>query len=74
MTHFLLTYDRDAQRTLSIKHFDVPADALAAYASEERDAFLQGDRLEVVLFGADSEDQLRVSHARYFETADPAFT
>ena len=70
MTHYLVTYDRKRGKTVSLEPFDVPARALAAYSTAEREAFLKGDRYEVVLFGADTEDQLARSHPRYFEPAE----
>ena len=72
MKYFLLVYDRGIQKII---------EGPRPYAFEERDAAL-ADReraisdnivnpnIEVVLLGADSIDELRKTHARYFQTSD----
>ena len=71
MKYFLLVYDRGLQKIL---------DGPRAYAFDHRDRAL-ADReraisdnivnpdIEVVLLGADSVDELRKTHARYFQTS-----
>ena len=64
MTYFLLDYDRDRRRLVSITPIEDSAAALAAYSEAERDAL--GTPHEVVLLGAESERDLRLTHSRYF--------
>lgn len=64
MTYFLLDYDRDQRRLVSITPIEDSAEALAAYSSAEREAL--GTPHEVVLLGAESERDLRLTHSRYF--------
>ena len=65
MNLYLLTYDRKLGRLLSIDKF-----APGEYEHANR-AMLAKERahpdLEVVLLEAASEDQLRLTHRRYFE-------
>ena len=64
MTYFLLDYDRDQRRLVGITPIEDSAEALAAYSEAERKAL--GTRHEVVLLGAESERDLRLTHSRYF--------
>lgn len=65
MKLFLLTYDRKLGRLLGIDEFE-PGE----YVQANR-ALLANERahpdLEVVLLEAASEDQLRLTHRRYFD-------
>ena len=64
MKHFLLDYNRATQELVSITTFDDMAEALTAYSEREGEAL--GTEHEIVLLGADSEDDLRETHSRYF--------
>lgn len=68
MKHFLLDYDRTRRELASITAFEDAAEALAAYA--EREAETLGTTREVVLLGAECEDDLRRTHSRYFVEFD----
>ena len=63
MKYFLVDFDR-AEETAAVTSFDNEAEALAEYSRRERQAF--GTNHEVVLLGAESEDDLHQTHARYF--------
>ena len=64
MKHFVLDYDRAACALVGIGSFGSMAAALAAYAAKERDA--HGTAHEIVMLGAECEDDLRETHPRYF--------
>ena len=64
MKHFLLDYNRATQTLVSITTFEDMGEALAAYSEHEREAL--GTEHEIVLLGAESEDDLRETHSRYF--------
>ena len=66
--HFLITYDHDARRQISMEQFTDDEAAVGAYGDRERE-FEDNPRIEVVLLGADSEDAIRVTHPNYFEEA-----
>ena len=68
MKHFLLDYDRPRRELVSIKAFEDAEEALAAYS--EREAETLGTTHEVVLLGANCEDDLRRTHSRYFVEFD----
>ena len=68
MKHFLLDYDRPGRKLVSIKAFEDAEEALAAYS--EREAETLGTTREVVLLGAECEDDLRRTHSRYFVEFD----
>ena len=63
MTHFLIDYDHDTGG-VTVAPIDDTTEALAAYSKAESEAL--GTSHEVVLLGAESEDDLRKTHARYF--------
>jgi hypothetical protein len=65
MKLFLLTYDRKKGELLGIETFEPGEyeDANRAMLAKER----AHPHLEVVLLEAASEDQLRLTHRRYFE-------
>jgi hypothetical protein len=65
MAHFLLVYDRDAGRLISKQQYAVGADALRARFAAERD-FAGHAGIEIVALSAESEDELLVTHGRYF--------
>ena len=64
MKHFLLDYDRAIHKLVSITTYQDIGEALAAYSEREGEAL--GTKHEVVLLGAESEDDLRETHSRYF--------
>ena len=64
MKHFLLDYNRATQELVSITTFEDVDEALAAYSEHEGEAL--GTEHEIVLLGAESEDDLRETHSRYF--------
>lgn len=68
MKHFLLDYDRPAGKLVCITTFKDVERALVAYSACERRA--HGTSHEIVLLGAESEDELRQTHSRYFYDID----
>lgn len=67
---FLIVYDHDARKQISLEEFRNTAQALKAY-SEREEQFRGNPRMEVVLLGAESIDAIKVTHSNYFEdTAD----
>ena len=65
---FLLTFDHDARKLISLDEFRNTAQALKAY-SEREEQYRNNSRVEVVLLGADSIDAIKVTHSNYFEDA-----
>ncbi len=68
MSHFLIIYDRAAGRLLRQERFDRAADALTARFQAEH--AYSDENIEIVALSAESEDDLRRTHARYFLTLD----
>jgi hypothetical protein len=66
MTYFLLVYDRPAGALLSITTYTDGRSALAARLDEERVRVAEPD-IEIVVLSATSQDELRKTHARYFQ-------
>ena len=67
---FLVTFDHDARKQISLEEFRNTAQALKAY-SEREEQYRDNPRVEVVLLGAESIDAIKVTHSNYFEdTAD----
>jgi hypothetical protein len=70
MPYFLVVYDQHAGELLELTRYEAAErdDALSARFARE---VVERDRsyIEVVLLGAASEDALRRTHARYFQTA-----
>ena len=67
---FLIVYDHDARKQISLEEFRNTAEALKAYGERE-EQYRDNPRLEVVLLGADSVEAIKVTHSNYFEdTAD----
>lgn len=66
---FLIEYDRDQGRIVTIKSFGDPEREAAedARLELELNLNLKGVENEVVLLDAASEDALRRTHRRYFE-------
>jgi len=64
-TYFLVVFDNDAGRRISLTQFDDPEEAVRCYDDVEAE-HLDDSRIEVVLLGAGSEDAIRLTHPRYF--------
>ncbi|MDE0217567.1 MAG: hypothetical protein OXN79_13480 [bacterium] len=68
---FLIAFDHDARKQISLEEFRNTAQALKAY-SEREEQYRDNPRVEVVLLGAESIDAIKVTHSNYFDaTADP---
>jgi hypothetical protein len=70
--HFLIVYDLQESQTVRIDEFGSDSRrATGAYAEAEEAYRDRGDsdRFEIVLVGADSLDTIRVTHSRYFDSA-----
>jgi len=65
MTHFLLVYDRDAGQLLRKEVFVNSSDAMQARFRAESE-FAGRREIEVVALDAESEEELRRTHGRYF--------
>jgi hypothetical protein len=63
---FLITFDHDARRQISLDIFRDTDKALKAY-SEREAQYRDNSRVEVVLLGADSIEAIKVTHSNYFE-------
>lgn len=70
MPYFLLVYDQHAGRLLQLTRYETDDRDRALSARFAREV-VERDRshIEVVLLGAESEEALRRTHARYFQTA-----
>ena len=69
---FLITFDHDSRKQISLEEFRNTAQALKAY-SEREEQYRDHSRVEVVLLGADSIDAIKVTHSNYFEDTADAF-
>ena len=69
---FLIEYNRDEGRLVSLKRFDESSRRNAEQARLDLEIQLnaQGINHEVVLLEAATEEALRRTHRRYFETLD----
>lgn len=65
MANFLLVYDRDAGRLLRKERYDARSEALRARFEAERE-FANQPEVEIVALAAESEEDLRQTHGRYF--------
>ncbi len=65
MSHFLLVYDRDAGVLLRKQRYAIGAEAMSARFVAERE-FVGRPEIEIVALVAESEDDLLVTHGRYF--------
>jgi hypothetical protein len=63
--HFLLVYDRNAGELLRKQRYEIGADAMRARFSAEAE-FARRPEIEIVALMAESEEDLRVTHGRYF--------
>ena len=67
---FLIAFDHDTRKQISLEEFHNTARALRAY-SEREEQYRDNPRVEVVLLGAESIEAIKVTHSNYFEdTAD----
>jgi hypothetical protein len=67
MRYFLLVYDRRAGRLVEdIRVFEDSHEAFSARMERDRRALREHQELEVVVLGAETEDDLRNTHSRYF--------
>ena len=68
---FLIEYDRSEGNIVEFRRFDNSQRAEAQHARLKTELELnrQGLRHEVVLIDAESEEMLRKTHGRYFESA-----
>lgn len=71
LLHFLIVWDRDEQRLLTVRRFDDVEEAEAEYARLEGE---HGKKLqrEIVLISADSLSTVKKTHSRYFEAEEGA--
>ncbi len=65
MSHFLLVYDRNVGRLVDQQRYEVGADAMRARFVAEGE-FAGRPEIEIVALVAESEDDLLVTHGRYF--------
>lgn len=65
MAHFLLVYDRDAGKLLRKQEFRSHADAMRNRFAAESE-FAGRPEIEIVALAAESEEDLLVTHGRYF--------
>lgn len=67
---FLIHYDRERALLVSMRSFDDSSRDEASRLKLELEISLLGNArgMEVVLLEADSEEDLRKTHSRYFET------
>ena len=68
MLHMLLVFDRHDQRIISMQRFDDRGEALEGRFEAER--LHRGDQtIEIVVLSGASEESIRRTHGRYFESA-----
>jgi hypothetical protein len=71
MKYFLLVYDRRRSKILSHVEFSIEQrDRALAERAELVRRHRENPDLEIVLLGANSFDDLKKTHARYFKTID----
>jgi hypothetical protein len=66
--HYLMVFERVEGRVLQLTTCESPALAMRARFKAER-AYRTTKNIEIVVLGAQSEADLRETHARYFENA-----
>ncbi len=66
IVHFLLVYDRAAQRLVHQQPYTVSGEAVAAYEAMEY-RYREDKDKEIVLVGADSIESVMVTHGNYFD-------
>jgi hypothetical protein len=71
MRYFVIVYDRRQGRRLVTREFnESERDAALAERLHEMVSRREQKDVEVVLFGANSLDDLRKTHSRYFQSAE----
>jgi hypothetical protein len=65
MSSFVIVYRRSAQEIVELEQFQDDATAFDFLVDRQR-KYGVGPDLEIVLLGAESEEALRRTHARYF--------
>jgi hypothetical protein len=68
VSHFLLVYDRRSGLLTRCERFAARNEAMSARFDAEAN-LVAGDDIEVVVLSAMSEDSLRHTHSRYFQSA-----
>ena len=68
MNHYLVVFDRRLGSIVRFEEFSQANDALTARFDAEAEFADNGD-IEVVVLGAGSPEDLRRTHARYFQSA-----
>lgn len=68
MLNFLLVYNRRTGERPVFREFALSSDAIRARFEMEREYRSEPD-IEVVVLTASSESEIRVTHRRYFESA-----
>ena len=67
--HFLVVYDRAAEKLLSFDRYPTQMEALEARFDVERRTG-NNEQLEIVVLSGGSEELIRTNHAQYFETVE----
>lgn len=67
MARYLVVFDRDSSSMLEMRQFDDVKSALSARLKTEAQ-YADKPGVEVVVLSAKSEDALRKTHLRYFES------
>jgi hypothetical protein len=65
---FLIVFDHDTRKQISLEEFRNTRRALEAYVALE-EQYRSNPRVEVVLLGSDSIDTIKVTHSNYFRDA-----
>lgn len=66
MSRFLVVFDRSHGRVMEVRQLD-PMDRSSRARQDAEDEFKGTDDVEVVILTASSKDNLRRTHARYFD-------
>lgn len=75
MALFLVVYDRSRAHTVDLVRYEASQRRSALQARNDRELQeLENPEIEVVILEADSEDDLRRTHARYFDLAEEIAT
>lgn len=64
--YYLIEHNRTAKTTDWFEYSDYQAARLASFEKEQRYALASKDEIEVVVFEADSLEDLKQTHSRYF--------
>jgi hypothetical protein len=65
LTYYLLVFDHDQQKLVSMEEFTDPETASSNYEELER-TYRGDDGFEVVLVGSDSIETIKLTHGNYF--------